>query len=259
MSILEFSRFQERCIELLQVAPDSHARHCFRSALLHLKKAAAISVVDPGMAAFRAITAEEEAASGLMRILQDLKYPAADKLNPRDHTHKHAVFPFICIIGLFFNECKDWIPEGRLRLLDRGGQARLVIELLLPDGVSGVSDMPLHFSASDHDTGELLSFDSQIRRFEGSLRAASVRTFLKAEANRRNTILYASSTGVPNVVFDGDDFILERKRRVIVMLYAYLMIFPYSAHQDFVSHSLDEFVKLLDKLRRRSSRQTGSE
>ncbi len=48
---------------------------------------------DPAMAIFRAITAEEEAASGLLRCLAEMDYPNAKYLNPHNHSHKHAVFP----------------------------------------------------------------------------------------------------------------------------------------------------------------------
>ncbi len=247
-SVPEFTPFERKCIELMQGGPRSHAQLCFRSALLHLEKARQLLEHDPAMAVFRGITAEEEAASGLMRCLQDLNYDGAERLNPHNHTHKHAVFQFIRIVGLFFRECKDTLPETKLRLLNKEAGVRLVIELMLPNGMSAMSEMPLHFSVKERETKEWVSFDSQIRRFEVAQRAGTVKAFLKAEANRRNEILYASSSALPAVVRDGGGFIAERQRRAIVMLYAYLMICPYSEHQLFVSYSLAQFLELLCRL-----------
>jgi len=197
------------------------------------------------MAAFRAITAEEEAASGLMRCLQALRYGGADRLNPHDHVSKHAVYPFIDVLRLFFADCKDTIPEARMRLLDRGHGEQLVIELVLPNGLSAVSEMPLHFSVKEGATGIWASFAPQVRRFEVANKISSIKLFLRSEANRRNLLLYASPKGVPDVVLDGDLFILDRQKRVFVLLCAYLMIYPYAEHQLFVSHALTQFLEVL--------------
>ena len=85
--------FEINCVELMNSAPETHATHCFRSALRHIDRSIALSGVDNEMAAFRAITAEEEASSGLIRALSELGYPESEKIKVRDHVHKQAVFP----------------------------------------------------------------------------------------------------------------------------------------------------------------------
>ena len=102
MKLPPLSGFEIKCVELMNFAPTTHATHCFRSALRHLEKAETLVDVDNEMAAFRAITAEEEASTGLMRAVMELKYPDSDKLKVRDHVQKQAVFPFLKIMGLFF-------------------------------------------------------------------------------------------------------------------------------------------------------------
>ncbi len=55
--------------------------------------------VDLEMAAFRAITAEEEAASALFHSLKRRRYAGAARLSPRNHVHKNAVAPFCTAVS----------------------------------------------------------------------------------------------------------------------------------------------------------------
>src|SRR4051812_48496164 len=81
----------ERCISKLS----GKIRFCGLNAFIHLRKAWTIREVDSGMAGFRAITAEEEAASALLLALQQKQYPNSSRLNHRDHTQKTALTPFL--------------------------------------------------------------------------------------------------------------------------------------------------------------------
>lgn len=63
-------------------------KHCTRNAYVNLRKSWTLHPVDSEMYLFRAITAEEEAATGLMLALKQMHYPNAEQLNPRNHTHK---------------------------------------------------------------------------------------------------------------------------------------------------------------------------
>lgn len=51
---------------------------------------------------FRAITAEEEAATALMFALKLRGYPRSNRLKPRDHGQKSAWTPLIEAIGKMF-------------------------------------------------------------------------------------------------------------------------------------------------------------
>ena len=55
-------------------------RHACRSAFNHLRKSWILHPVDAEMSAFRAITAEEEAASAVIRALRHQSYPNAESL-----------------------------------------------------------------------------------------------------------------------------------------------------------------------------------
>src|SRR5437762_14165480 len=77
-------------------------RPAAKSAVRHIDKAYALADLDPDMAAFRAITAEEEAGTALFHSLKRHRYPGSAVLKPRDHLHKNAVAPFCTAVARLF-------------------------------------------------------------------------------------------------------------------------------------------------------------
>lgn len=258
MSIPPLTGFQNKCVELLSAAPSSHSRHCFRSALHHLERAGALIEIDSSMAVFRAITAEEEAASGLMRCLSELCYPLSNELNPRDHLHKHAMFPFMEILGLFFGQVVGkHFQNFNLHIKEDDGETRLTLALRV--SVSGGDGLvypipPLNFGVSVLGGAESVDYAHQITEFTKVKGMPSVKAFLKNEANLRNKILYAGPDGYPVVQDLKCSFVEERRRRVLSMLNLYLLIFPYKEHQLYVAQALVAFVNLLKGLKKGASK-----
>lgn len=254
MSLPPLTGFEAKCVGLLNAAPTSHSRHCFRSALHHLERAGALIELDPAMAVFRAITAEEEAASGLMRCLRELGYPRSDELNPHDHVHKHAVFPFMEILGLFFGQTVGkHFQNFHLHIKDDEGETRLTLALSMV--VFGEEKLaypipPLNFGVSVLGQAQAVDYASQIAEFTKAKGMPSVKAFLKKEANLRNTILYAGPDGYPVVQDLKASFVEERRRRVLGMLNLYLLVFPYKEHQPYVTQALSAFADLLKGLKK---------
>lgn len=254
MSLPPLTGFESKCVGLLNAAPSSHSRHCIRSALHHLERAGVLIELDPAMAVFRAITAEEEAASGLMRCLRELGYPRSDELNPHDHVHKHAVFPFMEILGLFFGQTiGKHFQNFHLHIKGDDGETRLTIALSIV--VFGEQKLaypipPLNFGVSVLGKTESINYSSQIAEFTKAKGMPSVKAFLKKEANLRNTILYAGPDGYPVVQDLRASFVEERRRRVIAMLNSYLLIYPYKEHQPYVTQALSAFADLLKGLKK---------
>lgn len=255
MAIPPLTGFDNSCVELMNSAPPSHAKHCFRSAMIHLKKAEKLLDVDPGMSAFRAITAEEEAASGLMRALVDLKYPGSERTNPHDHAHKHAITPFVEIIQLFFGQTIGRTFRNiRLHIKDDGGVRLLKISIQLPFGENSPwmsPEPPLNVGVTVTDSGAAPDYASQVNEFVEAQGRGTLRKFLKEESNMRNTILYASPEGYPEVRPLDPGFILERRRRVLVIMKSYLLIYPYAERQPYVEQALAVFVSMLSQLKKR--------
>ena len=247
--------FQKKCVALMEAAPRTHATHCFRSALHHLAQAEAIRNVDPAMAIFRGITAEEEAASGVMRCLVERGYPGSELLNPHDHVHKHAVFPFMEVLGLFIGQTfSTHFQNYNLHIKEEIGVTRLTLALKFELG--GVSQLaypipPLNFGVRNPETDAPVDYSHQINQLVRARGKSSIKAFLKDEANLRNQILYAGPDGYPTIASLDESFLVRRRSRVLTMLNLYLLISPYEEHQPFVIQSLSAFTKLLSQLKRR--------
>jgi hypothetical protein len=76
MPVFVESEFDQHLVDMLltTAAPGQYAA---RNAVRHLDKAGEIAEIDPMMAAFRAITAEEEAATAVFHALRRQGYPAS--------------------------------------------------------------------------------------------------------------------------------------------------------------------------------------
>lgn len=244
-----FTNFQKNCIELIDSMPKKQSRHCFRSALRHLELAQALTAQDPGMAIFRGITAEEEAASGLMFCLRELKYPGSENLRPHNHVQKHALFPFLKIVGLFFGQAlKDFLKSYRLHIKEEKGHRRLMLAfpLLVESEENWAYPMPpLNFGIKVGKNSAPLSYEKQITEYLAARGANSIRTYLKKEANLRNEVLYAGPSGYPEVRDLKPEFLQEKAAHVVVLLQAYLLIGPYDEVQPYVGDALGAFTVMI--------------
>ncbi len=259
MNLPPLNDFHIKCVELMNAAPETHATHCFRSALRHLEKSAALADIDKEMSAFRAITAEEEAASGLIRALRELNYPGTEAMNVQNHLHKHAVFPFLRIVFLFFGQSlASPFKNFCLHIQEIEGARRLTVGL--PLTIGGVDNMiyphpPLNLFVSMAGSGSAPEFEQQMDEYMKAQGGGTIRAFLKEEANARNTLLYASPTGYPSVGALNEGFFVERQNRVMAMINVFLLIYPYQKHQAFVTHAISVFNKLIDQLGRKKAQK----
>ena len=257
MSLTPLTGFEILCVELMNSAPKTHATHCFRSALHHLERSAALIGVDNEMAAFRAITAEEEASTGLIRCLIDLGYPESNRIKVHDHVHKQAVFPFLKIIGLFFGQSlAGQFANYRLHIQEIEGERRLTVGLpirIFNEDRLAYPHPPLNFFVSETGSGLAPEFEKQMEEFLAAHGGPTIRSYLKGEANTRNLLLYASPKGYPDIKTLKEAFVLMRRKRVLTMIQVFLLIYPYPKHQAFVAHGLSVFLKLIDQAGRRNT------
>ena len=253
MSLPNLTEDEKRVIELLNNEPKSHFKNCFRSSLDHLERSYLVSDLDPAMAIFRAITAEEEAASGLMRCLIQLKYPLAECLQPQDHFQKHAVTPFLNALLLYFSNIKiPSIHKIKLAFKEIDGIDRIVTAFQLSaegDQVWATPCPPLNLRVRQGEELVSPSFESDFKKIIQPQGFKNIENFIKSEANLRNRILYASKEGFPKIEDFQIGFIHERQKRVIKILMATLLISPYTENQPFVSQALEAYLQLIGKLK----------
>lgn len=247
-----FDKFESVCIELLDSLPKRHSKNCFRSALHHLEKATHLSNIDPAMAIFRGITAEEEAASGLMYCLRECNYLDAKRLNPRKHIHKHALIPFLRIVGLFHGQLfEKSLKEYRLDVKEEDGQKRLM--LAFPIVHAGTRQWaypipPLNVGVSVGASATPPSYQTQISAYVEANGAKDILSYLKNEANLRNKILYASPAGYPTVPEPNPEFLHKKVSHVFILLQTYLLIAPYAERQRYVQDALGAFLTMVGAL-----------
>jgi hypothetical protein len=244
-----------KIIRLLQIEPSSHHKHCFRSAIHHLTCAYSLITIDPSMAFFRAITAEEEAASGLMRCLFKLNYPGADELKPKDHFQKHAVTPFLNAVLNHFRGVK--FPDGiamRLAILPVDGFERLSTAIRVPlNGQESWAAItpPFNFRVTAGIKKDVVGYSDDFQKIAESNEYRNVDKFLLNEANQRNKLLYASPDGYPILENFSENLIIDRQMRVMTILKAALLIGPYETHQPFVVDALGAFLALTKRMKKK--------
>lgn len=225
-------------------------KYCGKNAFIHLRRAWRLKEVDQGMAAFRSITAEEEAATALMYALRRKKYPNADRLNPRRHHHKSSIHALMRVLSGTFAKL-GYVPE--LYLFDKTDppQIRMQIDIHklagLPEKEPFFAEpiAPLDFTLNDKNGVKL--FSEEFSQFASESGFAETQEFINAEANLRNRILYAADNGIPKFEIK-DEFIIDRKNRVLTILTIALMIEQSDTHQSFVVQCLNTLFKVLPRM-----------
>ena len=238
--------FDKNCRELLDEISDRQSKHCFNSAFYHLEKAYQLLSLDKEMTVFRAITAEEEAATGLMYCLRELNYPNSSKLKIKDHMYKNAVIQFIKIVIDSINSAAgNTIKSISMRINRDSASPFLDIGIPLRIGRSnyyGWPVPPLNVCATSG--GLRLSYRKQLTiMLEGKGRSHII-SYMKELANQRNKVLYASPQGMPKMKSLSENYINDRRVNVLIMLKVYLLIVPYTEHQPMVQDCLDAFLEM---------------
>jgi hypothetical protein len=178
--------------------------------LRHLNRAWRIREIEPEMALFRSISADDEAATALFLSLKREGYEGAERLKHRNHVQKQAVIPFFEAVYRQAEPHADKLPTAHL-LIDRSTQSeRLLIGFYVIDPATGEKDWGypqppfnlkvLKGTIGDGDWPE--DFAEEIAALASEANAKSVLKFLEERVNLRNQILYASADGV--AVLEGD-------------------------------------------------------
>lgn len=244
----EIHRQLEKAIEGLTGRP----KHCARNAFRCLKRSWLTRTIDPEMAVFRAITAEEEAATALMFALKHRRYPDSEQLFPKRHDHKAAWTPFVEAVGQMLNDSRIPQPTVRLRA---NGTPRVDIAISatainVPGATEGQEvrpDEPLNlviFTGNAQGAQAVATFDDQLNAWAAARGKADIRAWIDDAANLRNLVLYAQDGGIPSAN-DPRPFILERRRRATVLLFLTIAVLQADEPQALAAQALRAFLKLL--------------
>lgn len=238
-----------RLEEAVEKLNPPRVRHACRSALNHLRKAWTLHPIDAEMSLFRAITAEEEAATAVIRALNVRSYPNADRLKERQHQHKAAIWPFITAIADKLAEKNIAMPTMSLRV---EGKPRIDLSIDiaglagLDQPLWGTPDEPFNWTFSSDRTGPFMphDFSEELAALASEKGARSIEAYIADEANLRNRLLYASDQGIPSVAF-ADSLLIGRRQRVTVMLVVTIAILQTKLHQLFLVQCLDVLLRTI--------------
>lgn len=247
-----FTEEDRRIVALLRHEPKDWTRKSFDAAFIHLSLAHRLKDIDPAMAIFRAITAEEEAATGLLRVLQDQGYADPGELLPKDHLQKAAVYPYLRAIAKHTSYLRvNGIKEVRLGIPKDEEKPKLQLVLLLDgenDGFVARPDPPLNLSI--REGGEVVDYQKYFRELISPSGFEDIRKYLNVKKNERNLLLYASPKGLLDPGPVADSTLTDYKHRIMTILKAALLIWPYTEAQPFVQEAVRSFLGLAGRLRK---------
>jgi hypothetical protein len=223
----------------------------------HMNASWRLRVIDPKMAVFRAITAEEEAATALILSLKRLGYRGAERLGYWNHVHKAALTPFFDAVRETVIAVAQPLPEFTLVLTPEIGPTRLEIRVVLHRGTDGrqivaAPNPPFGFTTTRHIKGQADEVLEDLEQFEVGVskvvekhKVATILEHIRERANLRNLLLYASDKGILQLQGDLEKQLRHHYERTCRLLRVYLLIEPYPERQSFVQQCLTALLKML--------------
>lgn len=247
-----FTEEDRSIVTLLHHEPEDWTRKSFDAAFIHLSLAHRLKDIDPAMAIFRAITAEEESATGLLRALQAQGYAAPGELLPKDHLQKAAVYPYLRAIAKHTSHLRmNGIKEVRFGIPRDEDKPKLQLALILDgayDGIVARSSPPLNLRV--REGGEVVNYQKYFRELISPSGFDDIRKYLNTKKNQRNLLLYASPQGLLDPGPVSDATLLDYKIRIMTILKTSLLIWPYKEIQPFVQEAVRSFLELAGRLRK---------
>lgn len=166
-----------------------------------IEKAEALLDMDREIASFRAITAQEEAATALFMVLKRMNYPGAARLNAYTHAHKAALW---FIVDAAHRNIGQMFQDMQIKLtVDASAPS---VGVGIPLSYFGVS-LPDHpdlamqpvdpFHMFQSQGGKAYLFENEISALVSDSGARSADRYIRDLANARNKLLYASDSSLP--------------------------------------------------------------
>ncbi len=246
MSVIE-EEIDKEIIKCINETAKGLMRSCARSAIHHIERAWKLKEIDPEMAVFRSITAEEEAATAIFIALKEKGYNNAKKLKFKKHVYKQALAPFIKSISKFVADLAKMpgFPFGRKYFLSFEGDGkdkRLKVSFYFHKG-SVTAIPPLGFEISKN--GKKYHFEDELLEITSGQNKEDIINYIKDITNLRNSLLYARPEGYPAIENKIDGHLDKRRRTVITFLRILSLIYPYKEKALFVQQALNAYLTMM--------------
>lgn len=229
-------------------------KYCGLNAIRNLSLAQQIKDIDPGMAAFRGITAEEEAATALFFSVKNQGYKNAEKILFKDHSHKQALYPFLQSISSFIAPVSQHssfpFETYQLRYATFEGRKAVKLHFMIKGVDKYVEPIPpLNFSITQMPSGKVHTFEKEFEALASGDSFSNVLKYVSDIANTRNKLLYATEAGMPGIT-NTDPFLEGQKKRVFRILTIVLLTDPWirEGRSEFVQQALDSFLLILKRI-----------
>lgn len=222
-------------IEAMVLMLSGRPRHCGKNAFRRLNQGWILKEIDPEMALFSILTAEEEASTALIFALKQKQYPGANKLNHRNHQHKVGL---MCMIKAVWKVLVDnKFPD--MNILFHSNKPRIDIQ------IHANPTTPYSITLKNGDLK--FDFHEQLMTLASNKGADNFLKYFEKEANFRNQILYASDKGIPKVSFD-EKFFNSYKKRVLTLLALTIVVLQTSNPQPLADQVLQSYLIAMKRI-----------
>jgi hypothetical protein len=244
---LELSELDQEVKNIVEEQAKGLVKSCAKNAIRHLEKAWDIKDIDPEMSIFRAITAEEEAATSIFIALKEKGYENASKIKLKNHTYNNGISPFFLAISQFMADASrfQWFPFKHYNLIVKSSEVpkKLELSFVLLNDVGAMPIPPLNFSIKKNN--KLYHFENELNEITSGESRDQFIKHIKQLANLRNCLIYANHEGIPTVNSEIEGHLRLRKKIVFNFLRVLCLIFPYSQKASFVQQALNAYLKML--------------
>ena len=244
----KFNEFDRAVIKIITNEAKGFVRYSAGNAVRHMEKAWLLQKIDPEMAVFRAITAEEEAATSLFITLKERRYENAEKIKFKSHPYKQAVEPFFQAVSKFIVNVTSlpnfpFLSKYNLTIDSKDDPRKLELHLQMVNGLMTTPIPPLHFAININ--GEPYTFEKELLEATTGNNKKEIINNIKTKANLRNELLYASHDGIAEAQDDITGFLSHKQKLVMLFLKIVCFIFPYKEKSLFVQQALNSFLLMM--------------
>lgn len=249
MESMNLNDFQKKVLKEAS-STSGYGGFAVKSSIRHMERSVLLRESMPEIAAFVAITAEEESATAIFTALKKRRYTNANKLKSWDHKHKSGISPFFDLIGGALGILKNEIPL-ELFFDSLNGNKKEKLWVRMPIGEDGdkkiciVPQPPLNLVSVDPN-GKATDYLLKVREIASDRGIDSIFKYIQEIANERNKMLYASNSSVSKVT-NIDDVLTKHLSSAYRNHLIYLLIDQH-AHQNLVQEALDAFLIILKRI-----------
>ena len=248
---LDLIEFDQELTDLIIDGTCGLTRSCMRNAIHHLEIAWKIQEIDPEMAVFRSITAEEEAATSIFIALKEKGYENSNKIKFKNHSYKQGLYPFIRSIGSFvtkFASSPLWLlgKNYSLEIDTKEENKTLKLYFIAPNGMKAYPIPPLNFSISLNN--KPYYFENEFLEIASGKNKKDIQRYIKNIANTRNCLIYATSEGIPAIDGDITKLLKAKQSKVFTLFRILALIYPYKEKSIFVQQALNSYLNMLGQI-----------